>query len=401
MPRPATGQVVIRDGARGITFALRFRAYGKRQYVTLGGPPQWSRERAETELQNVLADVRRGIWQPPGPVVAEPAPEHDPTFHEFASDWLEARRVEGLAPRTYEDYKWALTVHLLPHFARRLVSSLTVRDVDQYRTAKVAEGGLSASSINKTITRLAQVLEVAVEYGLLPHNPAAGRRRKLKAGTPRRASLTGEQVQALLDNARTNRALLATAIMAGGLRVSEVTGLRWRDVNLAIGRLTVTASKTEAGVRDVDLEPELRDVLAEHKAASRYARPDDFVFPTRRGTRQDRNNPRKRALRRAIDAANAKLAKDEKPLIPEHTTFHSLRRTYASLMAERGVDMAYVKRQIGHRSAKLTLEVYADAAARQLQPGGLGALLVPADWARMGTNDDPGENTEAAIPDGA
>lgn len=55
-----------------MVFALRLRAYGKRQYVTLGhADKDWTPNRAEEQLANVLADVRRGIWQPPTP---EPEP---------------------------------------------------------------------------------------------------------------------------------------------------------------------------------------------------------------------------------------------------------------------------------------------------------------------------------------
>ena len=72
MARKATGQVVEREGKRGRTYALRFRAYGQRQYVTLGTAEEgWTRQRAEVELENVLADVRRGIWR-------SPEPEHVP-----------------------------------------------------------------------------------------------------------------------------------------------------------------------------------------------------------------------------------------------------------------------------------------------------------------------------------
>jgi hypothetical protein len=66
MARPATGQVVTRRGKRGTVYALSFRAYGKRQYVTTNAA---SEPEAELELANVLADVRRGIWRP----AAEPA----------------------------------------------------------------------------------------------------------------------------------------------------------------------------------------------------------------------------------------------------------------------------------------------------------------------------------------
>jgi hypothetical protein len=58
-----------------------------------------------------------------------------------------------------------------------------------------------------------------------------------------------------------------------GLRIGELLALRWREVNLAQGRLTVLDSKTEAGVREIDIWPELHDVLAAHKAAAHHAKP--------------------------------------------------------------------------------------------------------------------------------
>src|SRR5690349_3715746 len=113
MARKATGQVVEVNGAGGRSYALRFRAYGKRRYVTLGAVAEgWTRGKATEELANVLADVRRGIWKPvEGRERREPPPE--PTFHEFSSEWLESRRHE-FAARTAEDYELALSHHLLP-----------------------------------------------------------------------------------------------------------------------------------------------------------------------------------------------------------------------------------------------------------------------------------------------
>lgn len=57
------GQVVERYGKSGRTYAIRFHAYGRRRYLTLGrGSEGWTRRRAEDELSNVLADVRRDLW---------------------------------------------------------------------------------------------------------------------------------------------------------------------------------------------------------------------------------------------------------------------------------------------------------------------------------------------------
>ena len=228
MARRTTGRVIQRRGKKGISYAARFTANGVRQYETLGHSWEgYTDQRAVDALGEIMADVRRGIWKPWEDAKPTP-PDEDPTFHVFASEWL-ATIKGGISARTTEDYAWALSHHLLPFFAEHRLSQITVAEVDRYTAAKLGERGhmkrpLSNNSINKTIKRLAQVLDVAVEYGYLTANPAAGRRRRLKADRPRRARLEAEQVTALLQAAGQHRALLATAVMAGGLRVSELTG---------------------------------------------------------------------------------------------------------------------------------------------------------------------------------
>jgi integrase len=395
MPRPATGQIIERRGERGTTYALRFRAYGKRYYVTAAAR---TRAEAETELANILADVRRGIWRPPEstPAVEEPKPE--PTFHEFASEWIAAREQEGLSERTIEDYRWALSYHLLPFFREHRLSEITVREVDIYKTAKAAEGVLSPNSINKTLTRLSQVLAAAVEYELIAANPAAGKRRRLKRTKPRRPWVEPEQLPTLLDVAGGKKPLLGgrgrplIAVMAGaGLRVGEVMALERRDVNLARGKLTVRKSKTDAGVRIVDLTPAVRDELATYLASRPEKRPGDLFFPTLAGRKDNRNNIRRRLLQPAIRRANERLA--ELGIEPiDKVTPHGLRRTYASLRAAVGDDPAYTATQLGHEDPTFTLRVYTHAVKRRERLVGaereeFTRAVEWAQWARMGTND--------------
>ena len=164
-------------------------------------------------------------------------------------------------------------------------------------------------------------------------------RRRLKASRPTRIYLDrAEQITALLDAAGRidaesradqerrlhRRALLATLTFAG-LRISEALDLEWRDVDLAAGRLRVRSSKTDAGVRYVELLPVLRDELAALKADRDDAVP--YVFPSAAGTRQDRNRVRNRVLARAIKAAKEQLA-------------NALRRTFASVLVALGRDPA-------------------------------------------------------------
>jgi integrase-like protein len=112
------------------------RAYGKRHRINLGTELDgWTEARARIELQNVLAKIQAGIWEPPAP--QSPAKE-DPTFHEFASSWLK-RRKPTFQERTYEHYRYLLTNHLLPRLARLRLSQIEYGAIDRYIEAKQLE----------------------------------------------------------------------------------------------------------------------------------------------------------------------------------------------------------------------------------------------------------------------
>ena len=346
MPRKATGQIIPPKDGRG--WAIRFRAYGKRHYVALGAAEDgWSRERAEAELRHVLADVERGIWRPSdaGPVEAPP---QTPTFHEFASEWFEANR-HGWAERTIADYEWALGHHLLPFFREHQLDAITIEDVDRYKAAKLREGRLGPSQLNKTLKRLSQILEVAEEYEYIPRNPARGKRRRVKAPKMQRSWVEPEQALSLIEGAsRSMRPVIATLIGAG-LRVGEAVALEWPNVNLATGTLRVGRAKTDAGShREVDLPAGLVQELTEWKvwsegSLSRWKKLNPgageplFLSRHRQLRRQSGANVARR-LKTAIKAANRRLAELGIEPISERVTPHSLRRTFASLRAAAGDD---------------------------------------------------------------
>lgn len=429
MPRRATGQVVERERARGTVYGLRFVADGRRQYVTLGSRAEgWTRPKAETELAHVIADVERGIWKPPAPAAA-PKVESDPLFHAFASQWFNANR-DGWRPKTRTDYEWQLSNHLLPFFRDHRLSQITVAEVDRYRAAKVAQSArmaravqdwqtqldaetdrakhralghkrpprpLSATSINKTITRLGQILEVAVEYGLIARNTARGKRRRLRSSRPAPVWLdSAEQIKALLDaagemdrRARANgriprRAILATLALAG-LRIGELIDLRWRDVNLADGWLYAD-SKTDAGKRRVDLLPALRDELTALKMEAN-PHPDARVFPTQAGGAMNPSNVRNRILAPAASLASERLVAAGKTPLPIGLTPHKLRHTFASVLVALGVDPGAVMDQLGHADPAFSMRVYRHGMRRDpASRAALVALVGTVEKAPLGTS---------------
>jgi integrase len=119
------------------------------------------------------------------------------------------------------------------------------------RGDKVRERGLSNNSINHTWSDLAQVLETAVEYGLIDSNPASGKRRRLKSTRPNRPWVEPEQFMALLDGASGIGRFVLALLAGAGLRIGEALALRWQHVDLPTGTLHVVDSKTAAGVRTI------------------------------------------------------------------------------------------------------------------------------------------------------
>ena len=318
------GEVLVRERTRGEVYALRFWAYGNRRYKTLGYEHEgWAWGKAEEELQNILADVRRGLWVPPAKRKrrgAEEAARADVShFGEFASG-LVAEREGQVAEKTSAHERWALG-HVLPFFGDWALGEIDVEAIDEYRAFKVRESEararaiersrpqrnahghplrpLSPGSINRTIDFLQWVLSVAIEYKRfgLAENPAEGRRRRLRESRSAPVYIdSAAQVEALLEAAAeldcghrcelTEREAIVATLLFAGPRAHELCDLCWRDVDLSGARIFVGRSKTAAGLREIGIRPILRDVLAAHKAAAYCRGPDDLVFPTQTGGRR-------------------------------------------------------------------------------------------------------------------
>lgn len=400
MARRSEGQVVERHWKSGRGYALRFRAYGERQYLTLGPETEgWNRKRAKEELANVMADVRRGIWVPPTrrsrrARAAEGASDAMPTFGSFARS-LMARKSE-MSEANYA-YKENALAHVVPYFGSWPLHEIDIQAVDAFRghmvevseaRRRARESGqpmrndwgqalrpLSPATINKTIDTLQWVLSVAIEYRYIPENPAAGRRRRLRAMRPAPVHLDSvEQIATLLEAAGQldrdkrwltddRRPIIATLLLAGP-RAGELCNLRWRDIDLANGRISIGRSKTQAGLREIVLLPLLRDELSAHKACAYRSAPDDPVFPTGTGGHRDKDNLRNRILASAVKRADQLLEERGQTPLPHGVTPHKLRHTFASILIATGEDPASVMAQLGHTDPKFTLRVYAHIMRR-------------------------------------
>jgi integrase len=324
-------------------------------------------------------------------------PDQVPTFGPFATS-LTASREGQVEEKTTKHEKWALG-HLVPFFGDWAVNQIDVEGVDEYRAFKVRESEararaigrgkpkrnehgqilrpLSAGSINRTIDHLQWVLSIAVEYKRfgIAENAAEGKRRRLPESRPAPVYIdSATQIEALLEAAAEldrdpryelaeREAIVATFLFAGP-RAHELCNLLWRDIDLAGSRIFVGRSKTTAGLREIEIQPILRDILATYKAIVYRGDPDAPVFPTLTGARRTPDNLRDRVLAPLFERADELLASRGLVPLPKQLTTHKLRHAFASVLIALGEDPVSVMRQIGHTDPAFTLRVYTHMMSR-------------------------------------
>jgi integrase len=368
------GKVWRYEGKRGVVWRIRYTdAAGKRVLETLGREPGWNRKRAEAELRARLVDVERKGYRRPEKL----------TFADFSERWLtDYLPGRGLKLTTDDGYRQTLRKHLLPYFGRYELRQLEQQPelVDRYVTLKMREGYAPKTVVNQLLC-LQVMLKRAVRWRLIARNPVTDCERprveqaelnvlseieiaKLWSAYGGQEAKANPAERAWWRLART----LTFVALGTAMRRGELLALRWRDVELLEGRLTVrealvkgrfTTPKSRASRRLLELGPRTRELLAEHWRQTAFQDDDELVFcHPRKGTPLDPSKLARCYLRPALKRAGI-----EKPFRP----FHDLRHTALTHEAAAGNPMAYVQLKAGHSQSAIT-ERYIHAA-QVLFPG--------------------------------
>lgn len=272
---------------------------------------------------------------------------------ELGAAWL--RRQTHLKPSALRVVESAWRIHVEPRWGRVAVADVRKTAVQTWVSELGA--GKSPTTVIRCHGVLGSILDDAVDDRRILSNPARG------VNLPRKTKkehiyLTHSQVDALAAAAGPRRTLVLVLAYCG-LRWGEAAGLRVRDLDMLRRRLLINQNAVEVGDRIEVGTPkshERRSVpfpafLADELAALCVGKGrDDVVFAGDRGGYLKRSKSGKGWFWRAASAAG----------IDDAITAHDLRHTAASLAVSAGANVKAVQRMLGHASASMTLDVYAD-----------------------------------------
>ena len=343
---------------------LRFRnlADGSRTYIGFVDNRKVKLEArterdALAELSDLRAKVSKGVKLAPVNV----------TFKDVADQWLESKNGR-LREWTRLGYRASLDNELLPRFGKLKLREIAVDSVAKF-VRDLESQGRSASTIRNHLKPLNQTFAYAVRKGLATSNPVSllttderprqTEPRKVHEWTPEEIASVFEASErvARKKGAQVNYTLLLRTAIYSGLRLGELLGLQWQDIDFEGGTIHVvrqfsktgelTPPKTKAGTRRVPIRAELIKALREWRLASSHSKDEDFVFAAREG-----GSKLHRTIQRAWETIR------EQAGLPDTITFHDLRHAYASVAIHAGADAVFLARVMGHADPAITLRVY-------------------------------------------
>lgn len=318
------------------------------------------------------------------------------TVNDLYFRWKQLKH--GLKDNTFQNYQYMYSQFVEADFGRSRVADLKRMDVRAFYNRLADEHNLKASTIDSIHTVLHQVLELGVENDYIRYNPSDNALKELKRAhcndSEKRKALTLDQQRLFEDFLRQPGKYnkwypIFTVMLWTGLRVGELTGLRWCDVDLENGIIdinhtlvfykrgescsyAINTPKTKAGTRIVPMLPKVKEAFLQEKQMQEDFNIEcnavvdgytDFIFVNRFGGVQNQGTLNK-ALRRIIRDCNYetmdKYNGDPPVRLPPFSN-HNLRHTFTTRMCEAGVNIKAMQEILGHADAETTMDIYAEA----------------------------------------
>lgn len=319
------------------------------------------------------------------------------TVNDFYKKWESLKR--GLKNNTFQNYKYMYNQFAKDQIGNIKVCELKRTDVRSFYNMLLDVRHLKLRTIECLHTVIHQILELAVEDDCIRYNPSDNALKELKRthnkDVEKRKAFTKDE-QKIFENYLKKEGLnhrwypVFIVMLWTGLRVGELTGLTWNDIDFENNTITVSRTlvyydkggkgkcgyaihtpKTNAGNRVVPMIEKVRLALLEEQAYQKelgikcVANIDgytDFVFINRYGTTHNQATLNK-ALRRIIRDCNYEIMDkgNANSIIIPNVSNHSLRHTFTTRMLEAGINVKVMQEVLGHADAQTTMNIYAEA----------------------------------------
>jgi integrase/recombinase XerD len=353
-------------GKRARNYSIDYQdENGTQRTVSSGTSDKRLAEQIKRKLVDRVRAILEGLVDPTQERLRE---EADKPLRLHVQDYVAACRARGDASKSLEEKERALN-WFLDAVGKRSLAAIRADEVDA-RLGAETEAGASARTVNLKLEAASAFLNWCVRNGRLAANPLRviqKRNQVIDRRRPRRV-LTGDEARRLIAIARRQAAEVPGAEtrplwylfpLLAGLRRGDMMRMRWADLDFAGNPPTLTIRGGKARKR-VDVLPLHADLVLElHSVRPRAALPSAAVFPT--------------AVTHATRRTDFERAKVLGQTEDGYADLHSLRHTYGTRLAERGVAPATLQRLMRHASIQMTMGYYVHLDTAALH-GGLNLL---------------------------
>ena len=320
------------------------------------------------------------------------------TVNDMYQKWLELKR--GIKDNTLQNYRYMYENFVQSsRLGKMRVSDVRKSDVNAFYNTLVEERGLQSSTLDSIQAVLYQVFDMAVEDEYLRSNPSSNALKEIKRvynlRPTKRKALTLEEERIFLDFLQSSPTYQhwypVFAVMLGtGMRVSEIAGLRWEDIDLDKEIISVNhtlvyykhavngcyqnihSPKSAAGNRIIAMQKTVKEAFIterdyqnamDHHCTVTIDGYTNFIFINRFGATVHQGTLNK-AIRRIVNACNNEIVdKDpdnEFPTLLPNFSCHTLRHTFTTRLVEAGINLKVIQDTLGHADISTTLNIYAD-----------------------------------------
>lgn len=296
------------------------------------------------------------------------------TVYQWVRTWLNEELPTQVKPSTYASYHHKLTKYILPYFQQKPLYTVTQESLQQL-IHQLIEKGLSVTTVQTSLRIFKRCLKTAIQQLLLPLDPFVNLHYPFQLKQKIRALSLKEQKQLEEQALRTEAGLPIVLALHTGLRIGEISALKWSDIDFKRRELTVTKTLQRIFSRTAPTKTELHEGYVKSQSAHRVIPLNKRIWSILRQQKQTHEGEYvvgKKATFSEPRLLTYHFKRILQKLSFPNIRFHQLRHTFATRLLEKGADIASVSALLGHQSVKMTLDTYTDSLMAQRKNGSIG-----------------------------